>query len=632
MTTTIMTVPETITDTTKFYPVSNEWVALPEITGDGGIHSLNVLSESHKGMLEVGGDKNDPLLKPFIKVNGEPINIGAASWSRLEDWIPTFKVSSNETIMSGTIFCPNDQRGFVYLLDITNTGVQTNEYELGWLGNWQNTLFTVYHSRESTGANIGWYNRWTRSLTFEHRCGLPALGWALGLSEPLSDIKWHINHLQSEEETRKVSGERVNFQVSKKIRLDPEMSYQLALFVAVNSEADGASTCLIDLQRHGWEKLLLDHRQWLEAHRIISENNTHIAQICNLNGFFNYFFARGKCLDTEKLVLMTTRSPRYYVSAAFWARDAYLWSLPGLLLVDPEAAREALWAGSTVYWEHLSKHSLYIDGTELYPGFELDELCSWVIGLDQYLQVTEDWRLVEAIGLGLFDNFLVSLEQWQGDNGLFKTFLSPTDDPVRFPYLTYNNALVWRSLIIVADVYRYFGDIRRAEEIRRKAIELRNCIEENCIVRGPLGPMYAWAINESGEFELLDQPPGSLQLLEYYRYCSAQDEAFKNTVAWIHSSTNPHYYCDGLFQAPYCEHSPFPWVLSLCYELINGNHQHALELLSQAGLDNGIACETIDPLTGWVKTGAAFATCAGFLAHSLFVAIRRYGGVDFSRK
>ncbi|HBG15327.1 MAG TPA: hypothetical protein DDW93_00975, partial [Firmicutes bacterium] len=237
MTTTIMTVPETITDTTKFYPVSNEWVALPEITGDGGIHSLNVLSESHKGMLEVGGDKNDPLLKPFIKVNGEPINIGAASWSRLEDWIPTFKVSSNETIMSGTIFCPNDQRGFVYLLDITNTGVQTNEYELGWLGNWQNTLFTVYHSRESTGANIGWYNRWTRSLTFEHRCGLPALGWALGLSEPLSDIKWHINHLQSEEETRKVSGESVNFQVSKKIRLDPEMSYQLALFVAVNSEA-----------------------------------------------------------------------------------------------------------------------------------------------------------------------------------------------------------------------------------------------------------------------------------------------------------------------------------------------------------------------------------------------------------
>ncbi|HLW33050.1 MAG TPA: hypothetical protein VKX40_12350 [Aequorivita sp.] len=43
MTTNIMTVPETITDTTKFYPVGNEWVALPEITVDGGIH---------KGMLE----------------------------------------------------------------------------------------------------------------------------------------------------------------------------------------------------------------------------------------------------------------------------------------------------------------------------------------------------------------------------------------------------------------------------------------------------------------------------------------------------------------------------------------------------------------------------------------------------
>src|SRR5690554_233371 len=241
---------------------------------------------------------------------------------------------------------------------------------------------------------------------------------------------------------------------------------------------------------------------------------------------------------------MTTRSPRYYVSAAFWARDAYLWSLPGLLLVDPEAAKEALCTGFTAYWEHLGKHSLYIDGTELYPGFELDELCSWAIGLDQYLQATGDWRLVKAVGPALCGDVLVTLEQRRGNNDLFKTFLSPTDDPARFPYLTYNNVLVWRSLNIVADAYRYFGDIKRAGGIRHQAVELRDCIEKNCIVQGPFGPMYAWAINESGGFELLDQPPGSLQLLAYYGYCPAEGEAYKNTVAWIHSSANPHYYSD----------------------------------------------------------------------------------------
>jgi hypothetical protein len=48
-----------------------------------------------------------------------------------------------------------------------------------------------------------------------------------------------------------------------------------------------------------------------------------------------------------------------------------------------------------------------------------------------------------------------------------------------------------------------------------------------------------------------------------------------------------------------------------------------MEKLLAAKLDNDIACETIDAQTGRVKTGAAFATCAGFLSHSLFVALKR---------
>ena len=35
------------------------------------------------------------------------------------------------------------------------------------------------------------------------------------------------------------------------------------------------------------------------------------------------------------------------------------------------------------------------------------------------------------------------------------------------------------------------------------------------------------------------------------------------------------------------------------------------------GMDNGIACESVYPDTGECATGAAFATCAGFLCHAL---------------
>lgn len=65
---------------------------------------------------------------------------------------------------------------------------------------------------------------------------------------------------------------------------------------------------------------------------------------------------------------------------------------------------------------------------------------------------------------------------------------------------------------------------------------------------------------------------------------------------------------------------------SLCYELINGDSSRALEQLISAELDNDLACETIDPETGSAKTGAAFATCAGFLAHSLVLALQRGRG------
>ena len=38
-------------------------------------------------------------------------------------------------------------------------------------------------------------------------------------------------------------------------------------------------------------------------------------------------------------------------------------------------------------------------------------------------------------------------------------------------------------------------------------------------------------------------------------------------------------------------------------------------------MDNGIACESVHPVTGTCMTGAAFATCAGFLCHSMKIAL-----------
>ncbi|MGQ9780484.1 MAG: hypothetical protein ACUVRM_11545 [Bacillota bacterium] len=50
----------------------------------------------------------------------------------------------------------------------------------------------------------------------------------------------------------------------------------------------------------------------------------------------------------------------------------------------------------------------------------------------------------------------------------------------------------------------------------------------------------------------------------------------------------------------------------------SGRVERAVRLLASAPMDSGLACESIDAETGTVKTGAAFASAAGFLAYSLW--------------
>ena len=84
--------------------------------------------------------------------------------------------------------------------------------------------------------------------------------------------------------------------------------------------------------------------------------------------FFCLFYSTGLTLDTEERVLVTSRSPRYYVSAAYWDRDSLLWSFPTLLDADHELAREALLYAFGRQARNIGTHSRYIDGTVLEPG------------------------------------------------------------------------------------------------------------------------------------------------------------------------------------------------------------------------------------------------------------------------
>ncbi len=197
-----------------------------------------------------------------------------------------------------------------------------------------------------------------------------------------------------------------------------------------------------------------------------------------------------------------------------------------MLLIDPERAREMVLAGFGRYLRNAAEHSLYIDGTVLYPGFELDELCAPLLALEQYVRATEDYAVLEEPGLGGTARVIDGVgylekrleEQRHPDRNLYATFLSPTDDPVTHPYLTYNNVMAWRALRALALLKRRRGDSLGEWRANQQAVQLRETIRRHAVVEGPNGPMFAWALDDRRRAQVLDQPPGSLQLLGLLRF------------------------------------------------------------------------------------------------------------------
>jgi uncharacterized protein len=137
------------------------------------------------------------------------------------------------------------------------------------------------------------------------------------------------------------------------------------------------------------------------------------------------------------------------------------------------------------------------------------------------------------------------------------------------------------------------------------------------VVEGPFGPMFAWAVDGKGEYQLYDNPPGSLQLLPYYGFCGKDDPVWQNTVRWIHSHFNPYYRAEGMVTGAASRHAGNPWPLAAANDLLGMNVDKG-KFFGSAEMDSGFCCETVYPDSGKASTGHAFASAAGFIARALW--------------
>lgn len=313
----------------SYIPTGNEWASLPTIREQTAeLESFSFLHMSGKGLIEQRGDDKTPLMKPFFIVNDKQEELSDLHWRRRSFWIPEFEGSAGQLQVKGTILSPIDERGFIYRLQICNLTEHPVDCTFGLMGLWASSIHCVNEEKKIDGQFHCYRSLWNDGIVFDMRCGLPLFSFA-----PMADVpcKSSFEH----------TDRGVQYRLAHDCRLACGESSAVAFFWGVGFEEVSSATSAKEMLRQGWEYELKNTEAWLEK-RSYRISDSKLEEFYNLNLFFCLFYSMGRTLDTEELVLVTSRSPRYYVSAAYWDRDSLLWSFPSVLDADSELARQML--------------------------------------------------------------------------------------------------------------------------------------------------------------------------------------------------------------------------------------------------------------------------------------------------
>ena len=607
--------------TTDVIPTGNEWIALPTIRAvDGAVDNFNVLSMRDRGLLEVTGGGGQPALEPYFAVDGKPLEFRNPLWALHSWWIPRASLTTDGVTATLTWCAPPGVRAAFLSLTIMNNRVAAAKVTLG------------------LRASFGGLNRVTYTpvaLNGERR-GAPA-PWTGGSGEVFSFVTsdthfaWTLLHPGSQAEANgpPVTG-GPSSDASQTVTLEPgktaETHFAIGVGLEEYSATQSAKALTETIDREGTDGVLADAAAWF-LRRTRTTGRTNLDMLMNRNFLFTRMYAWGKALDTEQVVGITSRSPRYYVSAAYWDRDAMLWSFPALLDTDPDMARAALEYALTVQLRNTGTHSRFIDGVVLEDGLELDEADAPVTAVYNYVALTGDLAFLKQHRADL--DFLRRniLTNFVPQKGLFVTLHDAQDEYRRQGFSTYDNALTWLALKDLSEIYSRLGDAVLSRELASKADALHAAVLKLCVTQnapGADGPIFVSATDGKDPI-LADVPPGSLLKLPFLGFVPEDDPTFRRTYRWLHSPNYQWSYGDLPFGLPGSYRLPFTTSWSVADHLrLNAGRDKAMKILLGSDWDGGIITEGVNATSGKAdQAGRAFATAAGYVADAICTAFCR---------
>lgn len=592
----------------------NEWIALPEIeAADGSLASFNVLSMRDRGLLQVNGERGKPALQPYFTLNGKPLNFSAPTWELIEYWIPVAHFAANGLTADITYCAPPGSRGAFLHMTMTNHGGTAQSVSMGVKASWGALSRVTYLPVELRGDRSVMAAPWVDSAE------------VYSFTTDDTQFAWSLMHegAQAQVSVPPFSvAPAVDAQRS--VQLQPgetaEANFILGAGVEEFSASHNAKALREIINRSGAQAIIDQTAAWCKRHTRTT-GQADLDSLMNRNYLFTTLYAWGRTIDTEQFVGVTSRSPRYYVSAAYWDRDAMIWSFPGLLDTDPAWAREALDYALSIQLRNTGIHSRFIDGIVLEDGLELDEVDAPILAFASYVRTTNDQQflLAHRAALLALDDRLA--RQFDPAAGLYISLQDSQDEYQKRPFLTYDNVLSWRALLDLSELFDRLGDRAKAQELTRQAATLHTTIMKAMVsdsAPGAGGPIFVCATDGKNPL-FADIPPGSLLKLPALGFISQDDPLFVRTFQWLHSKNYEFSHAGDPYGIPGSYRLPFTTSWMVADELsLNEGRAQALKILRTSRWDAGIITEGVNPQTAVMDSaGRAFATAAGYMAHAI---------------
>lgn len=316
-------------------PTGNEWISLPDIrASDGALTSFNAISMRHRGLLQVNGENGGPVLTPYFMADGKPVAFRDPEWAVLEYWIPTARIVTDGLEMTVTYCAPPESRAAFLRMTLTNRRESAVPVTLGVRASWGSLSRVTYVPVTLRGERTVEPAPWVDP------------GEAFSYITNDTEFAWALVHPGSKAEVNAPPTTGAPTAVTRReATLAPGQSVEALFVLSVGIEefsaAHNARALREMLDRYGADAMIERTAEWCRA-RTRTTGKTDLDLLMNRNFLFTELYAWGRTIDTEQLVGVTSRSPRYYVSAAYWDRDAMLWSFPALLDVDKPMAAKAL--------------------------------------------------------------------------------------------------------------------------------------------------------------------------------------------------------------------------------------------------------------------------------------------------